>query len=247
MRRRWRVTMLWTRWKSRAPACGLFGRFVTINSIRFNQPWMLIGNFWTWTGTSIRTRFGRRISGFMSSKNGRRRRNDRHCRPGRRLVVLMAAALLSSAVALTATDKLKELQAHFDRDTHAGAKIKDLQKLGAAEFDAATQAGRAGDFVAVGLILEKYRDNVRQAFELLRKQEPDADGHPGGYRQCELEVRQGIREVEDTLLVASEDVRPPLEIVRKDLIETDDALIHLLFPRRTKDPVKVAPAAEPKP
>jgi len=159
----------------------------------------------------------------------------------------MAAALLSSAVALTATDKLKELQAHFDRDTHAGAKIKDLQKLGAAEFDAATQAGRAGDFVAVGLILEKYRDNVRQAFELLRKQEPDADRHPGGYRQLELEVRQGIREVEDTLLVASEDVRPPLEIVRKDLIETDDALIHLLFPRRTKDPVKVAPAAEPKP
>ena len=159
----------------------------------------------------------------------------------------MAAALLSSAVALTATDKLKELQAHFDRDTHAGAKIKDLQKLGAAEFDAATQAGRAGDFVAVGLILEKYRDNVRQAFELLRKQEPDADRHPGGYRQLELEVRQGIREVEDTLLVAPQEVRPPLEIVRKDLIETDDALIHLLFPRRTKDPVKVAPAAEPKP
>ena len=159
----------------------------------------------------------------------------------------MAAALLSSAVALTATDKLKELQAHFDRDTHAGAKIKDLQKLGAAEFDAATQAGRAGDFVAVGLILEKYRDNVRQAFELLRKQEPDADRHPGGYRQLELEVRQGIREVEDTLLAAPEEVRPPLEIVRKDLIETDDALIHLLFPRRTKDPVKVPPAAEAKP
>jgi hypothetical protein len=53
--------------------------------------------------------------------------------------------------------------------------------------------------------------------------------------------------VEDTLLVTPDDVRPPLEIVRKDLIEMDDALIHLLFPRRTKDPVKVAPAAEAKP
>jgi hypothetical protein len=183
----------------------------------------------------------------MSSKNGRRRRNDRCAVRGGRLVVLIGSVLLSFAVALAATDKLKELQAHFDRENHAGAKVKDLQKLGAAEFDAATQASKAGDFVAVGLVFEKYRDNVRQAFELLRKQEPDADRHPGGYRQLELEVRQGIREVEDTLLVTPDDVRPPLEIVRKDLIEMDDALIHLLFPRRTKDPVKVPPAAEAKP
>jgi hypothetical protein len=159
----------------------------------------------------------------------------------------MAAGVLSCAGAIGVADKLKELQEHFDRANHAGAKIKDLQKLGALEFDAATQASKAGDYIAVGLIFEKYRDNVRQAFELLRKQEPDADRHPGGYRQLELEVRQGIREVEDTLLVAAEDVRPPLELVRKDLIDTDDALIHLLFPRRTKDPVKVPPAAEAKP
>jgi hypothetical protein len=182
----------------------------------------------------------------MSSKNGRRRRNDRRGRRGSRLVVLLGA-LLSCTDALAAADKLKEMQEHFDRDTHAGSKIKDLQKLGAAEFDAATQASKTGDFIAVGLIFEKYRDNVRQAFELLRKQEPDADRHPGGYRQLELEVRQGIREVEDTLLVAPEDVRPPLEIVRKDLIDMDDALIRHLFPRRTKDPEKAPPPAEAKP
>lgn len=163
------------------------------------------------------------------------------------MCVLVGAALLFCAVTLAAPDKLKELQEHFDRATHSGAKVKELQKLGAAEFDAATAASRAGDFGAVGLIFEKYRDNVRQAFELLKKQEPDADRHPGAYRQLELEVRRGIREVEDTLLVAPEDFRPPLEIVRKELIETDDALIRLLFPRRTKDPVKVPPAAEAKP
>jgi hypothetical protein len=155
----------------------------------------------------------------------------------------MFAAALLCPDAFAATDKLKELQEHFDRATHAGAKIKDLQKLGAAQFDAATQASKAGDFVTVGLIFEKYRDNVRQAFELLKKQEPDADRHPSGYRQLELEVRQGIREVEDTLLVAPEEVRPPLELVRRDLIETDDGLIRLLFPRRSKDPTTVTPAA----
>jgi hypothetical protein len=159
-------------------------------------------------------------------------------------LVIFAAAL--GLAGLPAEDKLKELQDHFDHETHAGTKIKDLQKLSAAQFEAATTAGNAGDYVAVGLILEKYRDNVRAAFELLKKQEPDADKHPGSFRQLELGVRQGIREVEDTLLVSPEPMRPPLEIVHKDLIEVDDALIRLLFPRRTKEPVKVPPA-EAKP
>src|SRR5260370_9688327 len=208
---------------------------------------MSIEKLWVWTASRIRMRSGRRTSGIMSSKNGRRRRNDRRFPRGRGSVVLLAAALLSCAGSLAVVDKLKELQEHFDRANHAGAKIKDLQKLGALEFDAATQASKAGDYVAVGLIFEKYRDNVRQAFELLKKQEPDADRHPGGYRQMKLEGRHGISGVKGTLLVAPEEVRPPLEIVRKDLSDMGDALIHSLVPRRTKDPVKVPPAAEAKP
>ena len=90
----------------------------------------------------------------MFSKNGRRRRDDRWARRGHRPVVLIAAALLSCASAFAATDKLKELQTHFERETHAGAKVRELQKLGAAEFDAAIQSSKAGDFIAVGLIFE---------------------------------------------------------------------------------------------
>lgn len=182
----------------------------------------------------------------MFSRNGPRRKNNGSLAWGWRFGLVIFGAALGFA-GLLAADKLKELQEHFDRDTHAGSKIKDLQKLAAAQFEAATAAGNAGDYVAVGLIFEKYRDNVRAAFELLKKQEPDADKHPGGFRQLELSVRQGIREVEDTLLVSPEPMRPPLEIVRKDLIDVDDALINLLFPRRTKDRVKVPPPAEAKP
>jgi len=160
--------------------------------------------------------------------------------------MLVVASVLWCAGA-AAVDRLRELQERFDRETHAGAKIKDLQKLSPWQFDAATTAGKTGDYITVGLIFEKYRDNVRQAYELLIKQEPDADRHPSGYRQLEIEVRHGIREVEDTLLVAPEAVRPPLEIVHKDLLDMDDALINQLFPRRTKDPVKVPPAPEAKP
>jgi len=48
-------------------------------------------------------------------------------------------------------------------------------------------------------------------------------------------------------LVLPEPLRPPLQIVRKDLIAIDDELINLLFPRRSKDPVKVPPPVESKP
>ena len=148
---------------------------------------------------------------------------------------------------LLAADKLKELQDHFDHDPHAATKIKTLDKLELAEFESATKAGQAGDYSSVGFIFEKYRDNVRAAFELLRKEEPDVDRHGGDYRQLELEVRRGVREVEETLLAAPDPIRPPLQIVREDLLFTDDELIHLLFPRRSKDPVKVPTAPEAKP
>ena len=139
------------------------------------------------------------------------------------------------------------MQDRFDKEDHAGRKVKELQKLAPAQFAAATDAGNAGNYVEVGLIFEKYRDNVRAAFELLKKQVPDADKHPGDYRQLELGLRQGIREVEDTLLVVPDAVRPPLQLVRKDLLDMDDALINLLFPRHTPQSVKVPPAPEAKP
>jgi len=155
--------------------------------------------------------------------------------------------LLAGCVVAAAADKLKDLQDHFDKDSHAGSKIKSLDKLGDAQFDAAGKCIQVNDYVTAGLTYEKYRDNVRATLQLLKKQEPDADRHPNGYRQLELQVRKGIRELQEVQLIAPTDLRPPLSIVLKDLIEMDDELIHLLFPRRTKDPDKMPPLEEPKP
>jgi len=145
-------------------------------------------------------------------------------------------------------DKVSELQSRFDKENRGSAKVKALQKLAEAQFEAASKADAQSDYVTVGLTFEKYRDNIREAFELLKKQEPDADRHPGSYRQLELQTRKGIREVEETLVVVSAEMRPPLEIVRKDLLAIDDELIQLLFPKRSKDPPpKPASTGEVKP
>ena len=157
------------------------------------------------------------------------------------------AALLWTCSPAFAADRIQELQDHFDHETHGSGKVKALVKLGDAQFEAASKAEEAGDFSSVALTFEKYRDNVRTSFNLLTKQEPDADRHPGGYRQLEMLVRRGIREVNDMILIVPEAVRPPMQIVRQDLLEVDEALIRKLFPRRTKDPQKSPPPPEAKP
>jgi len=159
---------------------------------------------------------------------------------------MLCAMLLMSGTA-AGLDKVSDLQQRFDKETHAGAKVKELDKLTDAQFEAARKASAAGDYITVGFIMEKYRDNVRDCLELLKKQEPDADRHPGSYRQLELQTRRGLREVEDTMLTAPPELRPPLEIVHKDILDMDDELIRLLFPKRTPDPQKVPPVPEEKP
>ena len=181
----------------------------------------------------------------MYWKNRRRKRSSGKARGVR--VLLGLCALLPLCAFARGADKVKELQDRFDKETHAPAKVKALERLGEAQFEAATRAGTQDDFITVGLTLEKYRDNVNEALQLLKKQVPDADHHPGGYRQLELQLRRGIREVEETLLVTPPELRPPLGLVRKDLLDMDDELIRLLFPRRTKDPEKVPSVPEQKP
>jgi hypothetical protein len=186
----------------------------------------------------------------MFWKRQRRKRNKKSPSRGRRSFVCAALPLLLCAGAF-AVDKVTELQQHFDRELHASDKIKTLDRLADAQFEVETRLETTGNFSEAALIFEKYRDNLRVAFELLRKQEPDAEKHSTPYRHLELQTRRGIREVEQTLLIAPLELRPPLEIVRKDIVDMDDELIRLLFPRRTKIPAKPpekdAPPPEAKP
>jgi len=146
-----------------------------------------------------------------------------------------------------ATETLADLQARFDRESSGVHKAKLLGKLGDAQFEEARRAGKDGDFNTVGLTLEKYRDNVRATVEALKKQHPDAEKQSNGYRQLEMQLRKGIREVEETLLASPEPYKPPLQLVRQDLIGLDDELLKMLFPRRPLDQRSAPPPPEKQP
>jgi len=88
------------------------------------------------------------------------------------------------------TESLADLQARFDRETNGVRKAKLIEKLGDAQLEEARRAGKTGDYNAVGMTLEKYRDNVRAAIEALKKQHPDAEKQSNGYRQLQMHVRR---------------------------------------------------------
>ncbi len=157
---------------------------------------------------------------------------------------LVMAALCSLAMA---TDNVSELQARFDSETNGVHKARMLQRLGDAEFAEAGRAEKAGDYNTVDLIMEKYRDNVRAASQALEKDNPDGERHPNGYKQLEMHLQKGLREVDEILLVAPDEYKPPLQLVRQDLLSLDDQLLRSLFPRKheNKPPATATPTATP--
>jgi hypothetical protein len=159
----------------------------------------------------------------------------------------LVASVIFCVTCGAAQDKLAELQRRFDRETNPMHRAKLLEKLGDAEFYETRRAFKANDLVTVGIVLEKYRDNARVALEGLKKKRPDAERQSGGYRQLEIHVRRGIREVDEILLRIPEQYQPPLQLVREDLDRMDREMIGMLFRHPGDQPQQPPAVTAPTP
>ncbi|HVS74046.1 MAG TPA: hypothetical protein VHE23_01375 [Candidatus Acidoferrales bacterium] len=144
-------------------------------------------------------------------------------------------------------EEIPALQARFDQETNSREKTRLLVRLGNAQFLESRYAGHRGDYMTVGFLMEKYRDNVRIAFGMLRKNHPKAESDYGGYRTMELHLHKSLHELEETIFVAPPEYHPPLQLVRKDLEEIEDELLRLLFPRRPGEKAPAPPKTDPPP
>jgi hypothetical protein len=155
-------------------------------------------------------------------------------------LLMMLGAMVPAGNTHAAAEDVNALQARFDRETNSVHKARLLEKLGDAQLELTRRASQANDYKTIGLVMEKYRDNVRAAVDALRKDHRDAEHHTSGFKQLQIHVHRALRDVDETLVVAPDEYRPPLEIVRRDLAAIDDELLDLLFPRH---PIEKKPAA----
>jgi hypothetical protein len=157
--------------------------------------------------------------------------------------LLVVAAIILCGATLRGEEDLAHLQQRFDSEKNGVSKAKLLQKLGDAQFSAERAAANANDYSTVGLVMEKYRDNVRAALDALKKSHPDAEKHSSGYKQLEIHLGKGLREIRDVLIAVPEPFRPPMQLVAQDLRDMDMELLRLLFPRRPGEQPPMQPEA----
>ena len=162
-------------------------------------------------------------------------------------LLIVLGAIVPTGAMHPATEDVNTLQARFDRETNSVHKARMLEKLGDAQLELTRRASQTNDYKTIGLVMEKYRDNARAAVDALKKDHRDAEHHTSGFKQLQIHVHKALREVDEVLVVAPDEFRPPLEIVRRDLAATDDELLDLLFPRHPseKKPAAKGPAAGP--
>ncbi len=163
--------------------------------------------------------------------------------------VILAAAfcviLLPQAIA---QNRLAELQTQFNREREPVRKAKVLTKLADAQFEVLHKVTDAGDYDQALRIFQDYRDEVRSAEATLKASGVDAERKPGGFKELQMHIRKGLRELDDTIHALPEDQREPFEAVRKDLITTEKELIDMLFPRQPANkPVPDKPKSPDKP
>jgi hypothetical protein len=123
-----------------------------------------------------------------------------------------------------------ELQARFDHETNSVHKAKLFEKLSDEQLAEVRHASQASDYNAIGTIMEKYRDNARAAVDALKKEHPNAEHQINGYKQLQIHIRRAIRDLKETVLLAPDEYKPPLQLVERDLSLIDDELLQSLFP-----------------
>jgi hypothetical protein len=145
--------------------------------------------------------------------------------------LLLLAVVTLAYPALGATQRPIDLQARFDHETNSVRKAKIFGYLGDQAFADARDASQTRDYKAVAEIMEVYRDNARDVFNLLKKEHPNAKRLFGEYKQLQIHIYEGIREVDESLVVSPPEFQPPLTLVRQDLASIDDELLVMIFPR----------------
>ena len=168
--------------------------------------------------------------------------------PAKKARAKAATALIAAILCLGSArpvEDVAQLQARFDQEKDGNRKAKLMQKLGDAQFVQEREAAKTNDYLTVGTVMEKYRDNVRQTLEALKKTHPNAEKHSSGYKQLEIHVGRGLREIRDVILAMPEPYRPPMHLVEQDLKDMDMELLRLLFPRRPGEKPLPSPSNPP--
>jgi hypothetical protein len=146
--------------------------------------------------------------------------------------VAVPVALTLGLVAPLAQHQAPNRLASLEREQDPVRRAKLLAKLGRGEFSDFRNQTDAGNFLEALRILERYRDAVLSTQKALAATRINAERNPAGFKELQISLRGGLRQLSETLLTLTPDEREPFDAIHKQLERVDKELIHELFPRQ---------------
>ena len=142
--------------------------------------------------------------------------------------VVLALGLAAPPVQPQAANRL----APVDRERDPVRRAKLLAKLSVGEFSEFRRQAEAANYSEAQRILEGYRDEVLSTEKALAASRINAERNPAGFKELQISLRHGLRQLGETMVTLTPDEREPFEEIRKELERADKELIHQLFPRQ---------------
>jgi hypothetical protein len=142
--------------------------------------------------------------------------------------IALALGLVAPLVQQQAPNRLATLE----READPIRRAKLLAKLSVGEFSEFRRQAEAANYSEAQRILEGYRDAVLSTGKALAASHINAEKNPAGFKELQISLRRGLRQLSETLLTLTPDEREPFVAIRKELERADKELIQELFPRQ---------------
>jgi len=156
-------------------------------------------------------------------------------------LVLLAAFLAPLA---RAEERLQTIRAEFHQQTDPVRRAKLFNKLGNTLIAEMRRLESTRQYEAVAPLFLEYRDSAIAAYNGLTSSGRDAEKHSGGYRELEMQLRQGAHQLNDLVFGLPLADRDPLRAPQREVEELDEKLVRALFPH-TPEEHKTPPSTPP--
>lgn len=124
-------------------------------------------------------------------------------------------------------------QAAYDNAIDPVSRAKALARLEPGVFAQARTTLNAGDDVGSLAQLEHYRDETNVTVAALGTLSGNAADHPAGFKELQIALREAARQMDTIISDLPLDKHPWFTAVRQDLVNDQDKLIDMLFPKQT--------------
>jgi len=152
-----------------------------------------------------------------------------------------AQPVLPAPPVTSEADRLAAAQAAYDHATAPVEKAKALAKLEPGVFTHARQTLAAGDDVGSLAQLQHFRDETNATMAALETIGSMAQNHPNGFKELQIALREAVRQMDNIILALPPDKHPWFNDVRSDLVDAQNRLIEMLFPRQPHKPAANRP------